>query len=100
MAERQTIKPNRKRDDHASSRTIFGQKATRFQGEEPHAETEAAQETAQSFTDLFENERETTKDGTSEEDGYDITALHSITHGWTHHVYNEDSDAQRSEERR
>jgi hypothetical protein len=98
MAERQAIKPNRERDNHSSLWSIFSQKSTGFQGKEPHANTEAAQETPQSFADLLEDHRKTTEDSTSEEDGYDIAALYSITHGWTHHIYNEDRDTKRSEE--
>lgn len=90
MAEGQGIESNREGDDHTSLGTTLGEKTARPQGQEPHAQTESTQETSETFADLPEDERETTEDGSGEENSDQVTALHGIADRRTHDINNQD----------
>lgn len=86
VTEAQGVESNSECNDHSSLGTTFRKQTTRPQGQEPHAQTESTQKASKPFTNLSENEGETTKDGTGEENCNQIATLHGIADRRAHDI--------------
>ena len=99
MTERQAVatSAHASNEDRTTSHRI--DEAARLEAEEPHADTETAEQASKALSDVWEDERDCTEDNTSEECGDKEGPLDAIGDRRVHQVDNQNSDSQRGQVR-
>ena len=74
--------------------SCVGDGASSFKNQEPHTQAETAQKTANSFRNIFEQERNASGYQASKTSSHQIAALGGVGDWRMHHKYDEYSDGQ------
>lgn len=94
MAEGQTVatSAHAANEDCTTGHRI--DEAARLEAEEPHADTETAQEASKTLRDVREDKRDSAEDNTSEEGGDKEGSLNTIGDRRVHQIDDKNSDGQ------